>query len=212
MLLGACAAFASSTVSAQTILADGGVKLGSQSYRCGSVRTVLDRTLPMEGAAVIGDGLYLNPGLMQRHPEAVRIFIYHHECAHHRGEETELGADCWAVDRGVQGGWLDRTGLAAVCRSFANEPESDTHPSGQRRCRNLDRCFARASQAYPATIAAAASRTPPLPVRGFRLRQGPTFISEGVETPAMSADDLTRSGPDLLAQLKAELTKPKGSP
>lgn len=189
------------------VLADGGVKVAGKSYRCGKVPTVFDRSLPMEGAAVIGEALYLNPTLMQKHPEAVRIFIYHHECAHHRGEETELGADCWAVDRGVQGGWLDRSGLGAVCRSFANEPESSTHPSGKRRCRNLDRCFAAATAAHPQSVIAAVTppAKPPLPVRGFRLRHGPTFVSEGTVAPAGGAALIMKAGPGPLARLKDAL-------
>jgi len=97
---------------------------------------------------------------------------------------SELKADCWAVSEGVKGGWLDREGLAQACRSFGDAPATPTHPSGARRCANLDRCFAAAvaSQAKehaarqtprPNLVAAAVSRDAP------KLVSGPTLVRSG---------------------------------
>jgi len=75
----------------------------------------------------------------------VRLFVFHHECGHHHVGASEFGADCWAVQRGVRDGWLNRASLAPICTSFGNGPASATHPSGARRCGNLYRCFAAAA-------------------------------------------------------------------
>lgn len=168
----------------QTLVKGGGVKIGNRTLRCGAVPTVLDRNLPMEGAAVIGEALILNPAMLDRHPELVRLFVYHHECGHHLVGGSELKADCHAVEQGVRDGWLDRQGLDAVCRSFGNEPASLTHPSGQKRCKNIERCFASASVSVsrrpPAVTAAADAGTPPLPKKAFRLVREPHLVAEGV--------------------------------
>ena len=108
----------------------------------------MDRRLPSEGAAAPGV-LILNPRMLNEQPAIVRLFVFHHECGHHHVGESELKADCWAVDRGVRDGWLDQRGLKEVCDSFEDAPETSSHPSGRRRCRNIDQCFATALAALP---------------------------------------------------------------
>ena len=112
---------------------------------------------------------------------SVRLFVFHHECGHHNVGESELDADCWAVDRGVRDGWLDAKGLDAVCRSFEDAPETDTHPSGRRRCRNLDRCFATAVASLPAKKSASvvAPASPAKTSLPPRLVGGPTLVGTG---------------------------------
>lgn len=122
----------------------GSLQIAGRSLRCGGVRTLLDPDLPNLGAA--GPGvLVMNPRLLRRETTVVGLFVFQHECGHHHVGGSELGADCWAVERGVRDGWLDRAGLKDVCRSFEGAPETSTHPSGARRCRNLDKCFAAAT-------------------------------------------------------------------
>jgi hypothetical protein len=116
--------------------------------RCSNVEVVMDRRLPSEGAAAPGV-LILNPRMLNEQPAIVRLFVFHHECGHHHVGESELKADCWAVDRGVRDGWLDQRGLKEVCDSFEDAPETSSHPSGRRRCRNIDQCFATALAALP---------------------------------------------------------------
>jgi hypothetical protein len=162
--------------------ADDSFELAGRTVRCDNVRIRTDRSLPSEGAAAPGL-LLLNPRMLSEQPATVRLFVFHHECGHHNVGDSELEADCWAVDRGVRDGWLDAKGLGAVCRSFEDAPETDSHPSGQRRCRNLDRCFTRTVAALaakkPASAVAAASpgtktaRPPP------RLVSGPTLVGTG---------------------------------
>ena len=163
---------------------DGAVTIAGRVLRCGSVRNVLDPRLPNLGVAAPGV-LVLNPGLLNRQSEIVRLFVFHHECGHHHVGASELKADCWAVNEGVKAGWLDRAGLDQACRSFGNAPPTPTHPSGARRCANLDRCFAAASatqgksqqarqQSTTATlVTASVTRDAP------RLVSGPTLVRNG---------------------------------
>ena len=89
--------------------------MSGRNLRCGNNRNVLDRRLPSEGAAAPGV-LVINPRLINRMPEKVRLFVFHHECGHHHIGASELRADSWAVDRGVREGWLDANGLTALHR------------------------------------------------------------------------------------------------
>ncbi len=133
--------------SAQTISShrDGSVAIAGRRVRCGNTNGVLDRRLPNLGAAIPGEGLVvLNPTLLSRQPQVVRLFVFHHECGHHYVGASEYGADCWAVNQGVRQGWLDNGGLQQVCRSFGNGPASATHPAGNDRCANVQRCLATA--------------------------------------------------------------------
>ena len=77
---------------------DGAVAIAGRTLRCGGVRNVLDPHLPNLGVAAPGV-LVLNPGLLSRQSEIVRLFVFHHECGHHHVGGNELKADCWAVTR-----------------------------------------------------------------------------------------------------------------
>jgi hypothetical protein len=126
---------------------DGSLQLAARKLRCGGVRNVLDPRLANLGISVPDAKLLvLNPALVARQPGTVGLFVYYHECGHHHVGASELAADCWAVRRGVREGWLDGAGLQQVCKSFGNAPATATHPSGARRCSNLNRCFAAASK------------------------------------------------------------------
>jgi hypothetical protein len=160
-------------------------KIVGRNVACDNVRVLLDRRLPSEGAA--GRGVViLNPRLLGELPGVVRLFVFHHECGHHHVGGSELEADCWAVGRGVDDGWLDRKGLKSVCDSFDGVPATATHPSAARRCRNLDRCFATAATARDrrqSTAAAAAKKTQQEP----QLVSGPKLISNGTSSYSGSA-------------------------
>ena len=171
---------------------DGTISMAGRSLRCGSMRIVLDRALPSEGAAAPGV-LIINPRLINRMPNVVRLFVFHHECGHHNIGASELRADSWAVERGVSEGWLNDDGLRQVCRSFGNMPATPTHPSGRRRCRNLDQSFARAVAKLPkqrpadetgaTTAANTPASNPPTLVSGPRLiGTGTTETGDGKTT------------------------------
>jgi hypothetical protein len=126
----------------------GFLEMAGRQVHCERVRLRLDRHLENLGAAAPDDRLLvINPFLLRQYSRTVQLFVFHHECGHHRVGASELKADCWAVERGVRDGWLDRNGLSQVCRSFEDAPETETHPSGRRRCANIDRCFAATERA-----------------------------------------------------------------
>lgn len=158
------------------------VQIAGRTAQCKGVRIVTDSRLPSEGAAGPGT-LMLNPNLLNRLPGPVRLFVFSHECGHHHVGGSELGADCWAVERGVGEGWLDTKALGQVCRSFENAPATPTHPSGAKRCRNLDKCFATAVAALEArkAVASAHSSVPSTTVANAapRLVSGPTLLATG---------------------------------
>jgi hypothetical protein len=176
-LAGGLATCGEATAQAQRSQRGGSIELAGRQVNCSNVRTRFDEGLPNLGAAAPDERLMvLNPRLLGRYTKPVQLFVFHHECGHHRVGASELRADCWAVGEGVRNGWLDRNGLTQVCRSFANAPETETHPSGRRRCANIDRCFktAEADVARDQTkrqreAEAKAIRTSPKLVSGPRL-------------------------------------------
>lgn len=158
------AAFATSAVDVH----DNGTlfEAAGRKVSCGpNIRTILDPQLPNLGIAT-RNLLVMNPRLLQRQPENVRLFVFHHECGHHHVGGDELGADCWAVRQGVASGWLHAPDLKDICRSFGSTPETATHPASARRCSALAACFARAEKSVrPAPQQTAALLRPPSLVR-----------------------------------------------
>jgi len=159
------------------------VSLGGRQLQCNNAPIMVDRTLPSEGAAD-DESLTLNPDMLKDQPAIVRIFIFKHECGHLTVGDSELAADCFAVHQGVREQWLDRKGLNQVCQSFGGDPETDTHPSGARRCRNLDKCYAealteqRASASATDLIASPPSATKELsPAQAIELSPAHTAVS-----------------------------------
>jgi hypothetical protein len=165
---------------------DGTLLIAGRSLRCGGTRNVLDSHLPNLGLAAPGVVVF-NPRELNRYPDTVRLFVFHHECGHHEVGASELGADCWAAKQGVRQGWLDRDGLTQVCRSFGNGPATSTHPAGASRCASLNRCFATAvaalakekagataAEAQGARAQASADAGAP------KLLQGPTLKRSGM--------------------------------
>lgn len=141
---------------------DGTLLIAGRSLRCGRNRNVLDRSLGNLGLAAPGV-LVFNPIELNRWSDTVRLFVFHHECGHHKVGGSELAADCWAVRQGVRDGWLTRDGLRQVCRSFGGGPATETHPSSARRCASLNRCFATAAAAQARQKAVADAKRPPVP-------------------------------------------------
>jgi hypothetical protein len=177
----ACAALLASSASAQRAEGDA-IEISGRKVRCSNVEVVMDRRLPSEGAAAPGV-LILNPRMLNEQPATVRLFVFHHECGHHHVGDNELKADCWAVGRGVRDGWLDKRGLKEVCDSFEDAPETPSHPSGRRRCRNIDQCFATAFAALPprtpVDTKAAASPSRMASATAPKLVKEPTLLATG---------------------------------
>ncbi len=136
------AAHVVSQATAENIATDGlTVTIAGRAMRCGETPVYMDNEIPTEGMSVPGEGLYLNPFLLNRQPVPVRMFIFKHECAHEVTGPDEFGADCMAAQSGAREGWLKVGDIDAVCHSFAG-PASETHPSGDARCAHIRQCFA----------------------------------------------------------------------
>jgi hypothetical protein len=175
VVLTCCAVLGSARASPPVSLQpDGSLQIDGRTLKCGNVRNALDRRLPNLGISVPANRLLvINPMLLARESKTVRLFVFNHECGHHHVGASELGADCWAVHRGVEEGWLDKVGLGEVCNSFQGAPATPTHPSGARRCSNLDRCFTLAQAEKARQRIAAAADTAP------RLVSGPQLVRVG---------------------------------
>lgn len=191
-----CAAFTASPSLAAgpaKVNADGSMDIAGYRVRCADVRTRLDRRLNNLGAAAPDERLLLiNPVMLAAETPVVQLFVYHHECGHHRIGASEIGADCWAVERGVEDGWLDRAGIKAVCDSFGGAPATATHPSAKKRCGALDQCFAKAlakrQTPMPGPVEAAKGSIATATVATYRpvkaepqpqLVQGPRLVRDG---------------------------------
>lgn len=151
MRRGAVAAYAWAFVSSASVTAqpavslrsDGSLQISGRAVSCGSVRNVLDSTLPTLGlSAPTRKLLVLNPVELGKQPTILRLFVFHHECGHHHVGASELAADCWSIREGVRAGWMNKAGLAQVCNLMGGLPQTPTHPSGAERCKNMTRCFA----------------------------------------------------------------------
>jgi hypothetical protein len=183
LLLSCCATLGTSARASPpvSLQADGSLQIDGRTLQCGNVRNALDRRLPNLGVSVPATRiLIINPMLLARESKTVRVFVFNHECGHHHVGASELRADCWAVHRGVQEGWLDKAGLAQVCGSFHGAAATPTHPSGARRCSNLDRCFAvaesermAAARSHEGTAASPGAEQRP------RLVSGPRLVRDG---------------------------------
>jgi hypothetical protein len=158
---------------------DGTLLIAGRSLRCGTSRNVLDPHLPNLGLAAPGVVVF-NPRELNRWPDTVRLFVFHHECGHHHVGGDELGADCWAVKQGVRQGWLDRDGLVQVCRSFGGGPATSTHPAAAARCAALNRCFSAAMTVLAKEKAAAPIEAQAPKSDAPKLVQEPTLKRSGM--------------------------------
>jgi hypothetical protein len=124
-----------------TYVPSGRLEIDGKKVECGHRPTVLDEKLDDYGAAYPGF-LILNPKLIAKVPNVVKLWIHAHECGHQfRGPDEET-ADCFAVQRGRRYGWLTPEGLEEVCR-FISPAKGDTmHFAGSHRCEAMRRCYA----------------------------------------------------------------------
>src|SRR5262245_34353909 len=119
----------------------GQLELDGRKVNCGRRPTVLDEKLDDYGAAYPGF-LILNPKLMSKVPNAVKLWIHAHECGHqYRGPDEET-ADCFAVQRGRRYGWLTPEGPEEVCRFISPAKGDSMHFAGSHRCEAMRRCYA----------------------------------------------------------------------
>jgi hypothetical protein len=82
---------------------------------------------------------------MAKSPTTVKLWIYYHECGHIVGGPDESKADCFAINKGVQQGWLKGDGLNQICTFITAAKADATHFGGADRCSALRACYAGAT-------------------------------------------------------------------
>jgi hypothetical protein len=127
------------------VIAAGRLKLAGRTMSCRGTPTLLSYTFwDYAGADKDNRRIILNPKKLEGLPEAVRLYVYAHECGHHIYGTRETRADCYAVQRGVREGWLDRHGMDQVCEFIVPHAPDWVHPPGPKRCRLMRACFDKA--------------------------------------------------------------------
>jgi hypothetical protein len=124
-------------------VAAGELSFDNQSFACGRFPTVLNAKLDDYGAAYFGFVL-INPVRFETLPLILKRYAYAHECGHQYVGYDEGEADCHAIRRGKREGWLDATGMDAICDFISRSKGDAAHALGVRRCEMMRRCFARA--------------------------------------------------------------------
>jgi len=127
------------------INSDGKVEIAGERVKCEDVRIRLDNKLDNLGVSYPEERIIIiNPRELSYFEGAVQLFVWAHECGHIiQDGGSEVDADCFAVKKGIDDGWLTRKTMMWVCRSFGNEPANDVYPSGVRRCALAQFCYAK---------------------------------------------------------------------
>ena len=114
---------------------------------------VVDNTVNYAALATIRDGqpiIVWNAKANQHLSETEQIFIYLHECAHHRlghlythGDDRrlELEADCWAIQLMVDGRMIKGKHLARLEQSRRTVTGDKTHLGGDAHILSLRQCL-----------------------------------------------------------------------
>ena len=161
---------------------------------------------------------------MNQQPPTVRLFVFNHECGHLSVGDSELDADCYAVNRGVREHWLDRKGLNQVCDSFEGVPkpipiprQSVVAPPRPLLCKGVAEQTpiapmpvpAKMPPKVPATITASAPAVParkaagsdqPKVLSAWRCTD-PLDVTTGRSIPSGTPSRKTPSAPSIAARL-----------
>jgi hypothetical protein len=124
-------------------VAQGKMKLDGHPVHCGKRPTVIDAKLDSWGGSFPGY-LILNPDRLKGLATPVKFYVYYHECGHEFVGASEVGADCFSIQRGVGTGWLDAKGMDQICAFISQLKGDAVHPPGPRRCQLMRRCYAAA--------------------------------------------------------------------
>ena len=124
-------------------IAEGKMTLDGHPVLCGTRPTVIDAKLDSWGGSFPGY-LILNPTRLKGLATPVKFYIYYHECGHQFVGASEVGADCFSIQRGVRYGWLDAKGMNQVCDFISTLKGDGVHPPGPRRCELMRQCYATA--------------------------------------------------------------------
>ena len=117
------------------------------------IPAVVDNTVNYAALSTIRDGsaiIVWNAAANRHLSDSEQIFIYLHECAHHRlghlyvpGEDRrlELEADCWAIQLMVDGGMIKGRHLAELERSRRSVRGDRSHLGGEAHILSLRECM-----------------------------------------------------------------------
>jgi len=122
---------------------EGKMTLDGHPVLCGTRPTVIDAKLDSWGGSFPGY-LILNPDRLKGLATPVKFYVYYHECGHEFVGASEVGADCFSIQRGVGTGWLDAKGMDQICAFISQLKGDAVHPPGPRRCQLMRRCYAAA--------------------------------------------------------------------
>ena len=125
------------------VLAPGMLRIDGRTMSCGRTPTLISHSFWDYGGAKKGM-IILNPSKLEGLSEAVRLYVYAHECGHQNYGTRETRADCYAVERGKREGWLNSAGLNDICTFLEDHPGDWVHPPGPRRCQVMTKCFGNA--------------------------------------------------------------------
>ena len=142
-VLAAAAGVPATAAPEDKLIAAGKLKLAGRTMRCGATPTLISSSFWDYGGATKGR-IILNPRMLAGLPDAVRLYVYAHECGHQIFGARETKADCYAVRRGKREGWLDAEGMDQICTFLAPHPGDWVHPPGPKRCELMRACFGKA--------------------------------------------------------------------
>jgi len=123
-----------------TIVPAGQLVLGGHRMSCGSWATIFDPSLN-DYAASYPQFIILNMQYVATAPTAVKLWIYTHECGHLLGGPDENNADCFAVRRGRNDGWLGLRALDEICTFISSARADSAHSDGLERCNLMRKCY-----------------------------------------------------------------------
>lgn len=129
-----------------TIVPAGQMSIDGHRLSCGKWATVLDPNLN-DYAASYPQFVILNMAYVTKETTPVKLWIYNHECGHLFGGPDENKADCFAVRRGRDAGWLTPKGLDQVCTFISAGRADALHASGADRCALLRQCYRKGATA-----------------------------------------------------------------
>ena len=113
--------------------------IGGDTMSCPAAKEIAsDDHAPTFGVAdPAGRIIILNRRLLQPQRRFFRRFVFLHECGHMHVGLSETGADCWAIKRAKQQGWLKPHHLRLICK----------RSGGGDRCQSLQSCYRTAGNA-----------------------------------------------------------------
>ncbi|UHQ23779.1 hypothetical protein LVB77_03445 [Lysobacter sp. 5GHs7-4] len=115
--------------------------IGGVTVSCPGTLTYI---VPMDDLAKAVPGeIHLNPQFFSQ-PAEVQIFVYAHECAHQfygGGPIGEANADCWAMKRGRDQGWMPPHTTALIAESVIYTAGDWSHAPGPQRVEHMAVCY-----------------------------------------------------------------------